>query len=622
MAVTWPPDPPAAPLPQLILTEGLQAADVDADKIVEQWLASLEDRFKRKDFSNLTDLFIDDCWWRDFVALSWDTRTLHGHGLLSEYLTSAKTELSKLNTIKPGGLQPALLDMGGLIWVQAGFSFETKFGSGQGVVRLANVSKNEWKAWMVFTQLQNLQGQGQPDWNIRSDGTPASAAPHATNATTTNGTNGDSSSCKPDFQVIVVGAGQGGLGLAAHLKNLGISYLVVDKGVRVGDSWRQRYQTITSHTPTYTDHYPFLRFPDNYPKWLNQEKLTNWQEGYATIMELNLLLSTTVTHIAHDASARRYSIDVRTNAATTTKTLTSTHLVLATGMFGLDPKTPTFASQSTFPGTVYHSKFHRAATSIPNVHDKKIVLIGAGTSAHDIAQDYVNAGAKAVSMVQRHAIFSVSRAATETHAVGMWDSAKSGLSTAEADLLGNSIPFQVVRTMGVGMSMMMSAQDKEMLDKLTARGMKIKRGETGEGLVDHQFLQGGHFYVDQGAWEMIADGRIEVLQCEGGVVDVGAEGVRLADGKVVEADVVVLCTGFERNYVTVQKMMGEDVLKRVGALGLLDAEGERIGWWRPTPIPGFWYMTGSFIWCRQFSALLALQIQAIEQGLNEEHWRI
>jgi hypothetical protein len=37
-------------------------------------------------------------------------------------------------------------------------------------------------------------------------------------------------------------------------------------------------------------------------------------------------------------------------------------------------------------------------------------------------------------------------------------------------------------------------------------------------------------------------------------------------------------------------------------------------------LKGFWYMTGSFIWCRQFSALLAIQIDAVEKGLNESYW--
>ena len=41
---------------------------------------------------------------------------------------------------------------------------------------------------------------------------------------------------------------------------------------------------------------------------------------------------------------------------------------------------------------------------------------------------------------------------------------------------------------------------------------------------------------------------------------------------------------------------------------------------RPTGLKGFWYMTGSFLWSRQFSALVALQIDAVEKGLNEKYW--
>lgn len=33
-------------------------------------------------------------------------------------------------------------------------------------------------------------------------------------------------------------------------------------------------------------------------------------------------------------------------------------------------------------------------------------------------------------------------------------------------------------------------------------------------------------------------------------------------------------------------------------------------------MPGFWFMTGSFMWSRQFAPILALQIAAIERGLQ------
>ncbi|GIS67656.1 MAG: hypothetical protein CM1200mP6_07240 [Anaerolineaceae bacterium] len=39
----------------------------------------------------------------------------------------------------------------------------------------------------------------------------------------------------------MVGGGQGGIGLAARLKVLGVPTIVVDKNQRPGDSWRNRY---------------------------------------------------------------------------------------------------------------------------------------------------------------------------------------------------------------------------------------------------------------------------------------------------------------------------------------------------------------------------------------------
>ncbi|KFZ03220.1 hypothetical protein V502_11125 [Pseudogymnoascus sp. VKM F-4520 (FW-2644)] len=66
--------------------------------------------------------------------------------------------------------------------------------------------------------------------------------------------------------------------------------------------------------------------------------------------------------------------------------------------------------------------------------------------------------------------------------------------------------------------------------------------------------------------------------------------------------------------------MGEEFMAKVGKVGELDEEKERIAWWRPTAVPGFWYMTGSFLWSRSFSKPLALQIKAVEEGLNPDYY--
>jgi hypothetical protein len=48
--------------------------------------------------------------------------------------------------------------MGGLIWIESGFTFENKDGTGRGIVQLANVGPILWKAWIVHTNLDELKG--------------------------------------------------------------------------------------------------------------------------------------------------------------------------------------------------------------------------------------------------------------------------------------------------------------------------------------------------------------------------------------------------------------------------------------------------------------------------------
>ena len=47
--------------------------------------------------------------------------------------------------------------------------------------------------------------------------------------------------------VLIIGAGQGGLSLAARLKQLGVPALVIDQNRRIGDNWRNRYHQLVLH---------------------------------------------------------------------------------------------------------------------------------------------------------------------------------------------------------------------------------------------------------------------------------------------------------------------------------------------------------------------------------------
>ncbi|KAF2163082.1 hypothetical protein M409DRAFT_68714 [Zasmidium cellare ATCC 36951] len=581
-----------ASLPHLSLHPDTTKEEIDPTRIVTQWLSSLETQLKDATTSTASNLFLpsDLPYWRDILALSWDWSTKKSSQDILSHLSSSTQGFGVLEAVTKGALQPALVDLEGAVWIQSGFTFRNRFGQGRGLVRLVNGDDGEWRAWTVFTQLEGLDDY---------QGTGKVVPP------------GDE---QDEYQVLVIGAGQSGLAIGAHLQHQGLKYLVVDKNHRVGDSWRARYESITTHTPTYSDHYPFLPYPDDFPQWLGRDRIADWQEYYAKTMELNIELAIRAEVFKYDETSKKYTIHLH-GPNNNTRAIHCTHLILAAGMFSPKPIVPSLPNQDTFTGSVHHTSQHTSASKIPNLSSKNVLCIGSGTSSHDIAQDFVHAGAKSVTMLQRTPIVTVTRTSYITTQMGLWNT--PGISTAEADILGNSFPFPIIRALNLPATKKMNEMDTHLLEPMQEKGYRVLKDV---GLVDQQFLKGGRFYIDQGACEMIADGRIKILNCEAGIEKFTSNGLRLADGRELEADIVVFGTGFELMEHVVEQIMGSAIKEKVGDIGHLDSEAERIGWWRPTGMPGLWYMTGSFLWTRTFSSVLALQIAAVERGLNSGYY--
>lgn len=187
---------PLASIPPLVLQKGVNRDDVNPGEIVSNWLAALDKCPKNGLATDLSHLFIEECWWRDFVGLSWNFSTKYGLDNVAEYFRSSSTGFCGLEPITSGGLQPALVDMDGAIFIYGGFTFKTKDGSGKGIVRLINVAQSQWKAWMIFTQLERLNSQDEIDEKRHRQG-------HSQDQLH-NGLNGEK---KHDAPVLIVGAG-------------------------------------------------------------------------------------------------------------------------------------------------------------------------------------------------------------------------------------------------------------------------------------------------------------------------------------------------------------------------------------------------------------------------------
>lgn len=130
-----------------------------AKEIVSGWLQQFETSLRSKEAAKLKELFTVGGWLKDELAFSWDTRTLHGISAIVEYIQQNETRdgLYDLQISSNPHFLPTLKEMGLAMWIESGFEFKNDIGRGRGILRLTNVAVGEWKAWAIFTTLEELR---------------------------------------------------------------------------------------------------------------------------------------------------------------------------------------------------------------------------------------------------------------------------------------------------------------------------------------------------------------------------------------------------------------------------------------------------------------------------------
>ena len=114
------------------------------------------------------------------------------------------------------------------------------------------------------------------------------------------------------------------------------------------------------------------------------------------------------------------------------------------------------------------------------------------------------------------------------------------------------------------------------------------------------------------------DGKIKVVGSPEGIKGLYEHGLILADGRKLEADIIVLATGYDNMRTTLRKVLGDKVADKAKDVWDLDEEGEMNAMWRPSGHPRLWFNGGNLALVRIYSRFLALQIKAIEEGLYND----
>ena len=572
-----------------------------SEEIAQAWLTRFERALARGD--GLADLFHADSYWRDVLALTWELTTFNGRdaivAALREHVPGA--QLSGC-TVDPGRTPPREVTRAGTKATEIIFRFETAIGRGSGVLRLTPDASGTLKCWTLLTALEELKGHEEPLGARRPTGQSHSRDFRGPNWRDQRQAAVAYKGHDPD--VLVVGGGQAGLSIAARITQLKLNSLIVDREVRVGDNWRNRYHALTLHNQVHVNHLPYMRFPPTWPLYIPKDKLAGWFEAYVEAMELNYWASTDFEGASYDEREARWIVRLRRDGET--RTLRPRHIVMATGVSGI-PNLPDIPGLNTFAGPVLHSSQYRDGEDWSG---KRALVIGTGNSGHDIAQDLHSSGAD-VTLVQRASTLVVNIEPSAQIAYALYG---EGPPTEDCDLIATSMPLSLAKKSHQLMTAQGKAIDQPLLDGLAARGFKLDFGEDGTGWQFKYLTRGGGYYFNVGCSDLIAEGKIKLIQFSD-IEALVSEGARLHDGRALPADLVVLATGYKGQEHLVAKLFGRDVAERVGPVWGFGEGQELRNMYMRTPQPGLWFIAGSLAQCRINSKYLALQIKAVEEGL-------
>lgn len=572
------------------------------EQYVRHWLERFERAVASCDRTALEFLFVEDSHWRDLVAFSWSITPQDGRSAIVDQLVSRQGRVQARGfQVAQHRTPPRRVKRLGVDVIEAIFQFETAVGRAFGVVRL--LADHPEKAWVLMTSLHELKGHEEPINERRPDGAAYSRV--------FGGDNWADRRAKEqlfldrDPAVLIIGAGQSGLSLAARLRLLGVEALCVDKEERVGDVWRKRYHSLALHNQVALNQMAYMPFPPSWPKYLPKDMVANWLEHYAWAMECNVWMSTTFLGADYDAEAGEWRARIR-RADGSERLMRPRHLVFANGIVGA-PKLPKVPGLDQFQGELVHTHGYTDGSAWKG---KNALVIGAGTSAHDIAQDLQGHGAK-VSMIQRGPVTIVSvKAATLAYTL-YYD---EGLPTEDCDLIATSHTFPLAAQGARLLAKRMQDIDKPLLDGLAAKGFKMDLGEDGGGYQTKVRRSHSGYYLNCGCSELIVEGKVGLIQYED-IEHFVPEGALMKDGRIEKADLVVAATGYQSQQEVVREYLGDEIADKVGPIWGLARDGELNNMYRPTAQDGLWFMGSGLSQARIYSKFIGLQIKAHELGI-------
>jgi len=175
------------------------------------------------------------------------------------------------------------------------------------------------------------------------------------------------------LDTVVVGGGQAGLAMGYYLAAQHRDFVILDAAARVGDTWRNRWDSLRLFTPAFHSGLPGMPFPAPGRSFPTKDQTADYLEAYADRFQLPVRLGRRVESLVrHDGG---YLLRARTER------YAAEHVVVATGPYH-HPHIPSFAAALDPTITQLHSSHYRNPDQLP---DGDVLVVGAGNSGAEIA---------------------------------------------------------------------------------------------------------------------------------------------------------------------------------------------------------------------------------------------
>lgn len=304
---------------------------------------------------------------------------------------------------------------------------------------------------------------------------------------------------------IIIGASTAGLACAAVLTKKKISYQIFEKEETIAPTWRRHYDRLHIHTAKYNSHLPYVKFPSSYPVFPSKHQLIDYYEKYQKQFDIQPNFKEEVSNIRPENG--------KWLVTTTKGEYEAKNIILATGLEQY-PFIPTYAGMDDFVGEIMHSADYKNGKRFK---DKRVLVVGFGNSACEIALDLYEQGASSYMSV-RGAVNIVPRD------VG-------GIPTSMLGLLTSWLPPHLQDKIG-------SSTLNPIMKSLKPYGIK----QLPYGPATQVTKYGKAPALDVGTIEQIKQENIKILPA---IEYFSPEAIQFSNGEKMAFDTVIFGTGYQ-----------------------------------------------------------------------------